>query len=294
MRRLTRAATKSDLVVVLAVIAVAAAIVLVVMPALRRPPPTHGATACAVNLRQSGLSLLMYMAGNKSLVPIASGPGERGWVGVVAQQQGYSRVAQSQPVDDNELKLDHALLECLRCPVRSKTSGGAFIDYVSNGMDPKGPDAAGVWSDPRTRRFLKAGTTTRPSSTVLLAEAEQEEKVTDFNGIASVKTAREQWQGGPSTWNAGGTHAMTVWKGGHLPQGKNGMNVDDEPGPRMVTRWIHGNASSPKTNLLFQDGHVERKPRSNRPTDVQRYADWLRLFGVKDADGVAQKDNDLY
>lgn len=286
-----RAATKADAIALIAIAAVvaifAAAIFLPGRPVGRERARL---LVCMSNLKQAGIGLAMYAAANKGFVPVASSPGERGWVGIVAREAGLLRKAQTQATDANQFPLGQ--WELFHCPERSGNRTDAFLDYVSNGLDPNGPDASGVWSDPRTRKLLKLGATSRPSDTVLLAEAEREDKVVDFKGIPSVKKAREQWAAGPPTWDEGGIHAMTVWKGAHLPQGKNGINVDDKPGPRMVVQGMHLNGRL--STFLFQDADVQSKPLCTRPSADERYEEWLKLFGVKDPAGVAAKDDDVH
>ncbi len=290
---LRQAATRQDVIIVAAVIgSVIVLAVTILLPAWPRRPGNARQVVCLSNLKQAGQGLLMYGVANKGFVPIASSPGERGWVGVVASETGLLKRTQTHAADANQFPLGK--WELFHCPERTGRRPDAFLDYVSNGVDPNGPNAAGEWGDPRARKYLKLGSTSRSSDTVLLTEAEHEAKVVDFKGVPSVKTAHEQWTAGPPTWNQGGVHAMTVWKGGHLPQGKHGINVDDKPGPRMVARGMHPARSPTRSSFLFQDDHVEAKGLFTRQNDEQHYAEWLKLFGVKNPTAVAQADSDLH
>jgi len=277
--------------VLIAILVVVAAVV-VLLPAIHHRPHGNARLAvCMSNLRQQGLALATYAAENKGLYLVASDPGELGWPGVVVSRVDTRRARAVRSIKDaNELALGQ--MEWFHCPERTKDPKAAFIDYVSNALDPDGPDSSGVWPSPSSRKVVNASTYTQPSQVILLAEAEKEDRVVDFGDLASVKTAHDQWKLGLTGWLQGGVHNMTVWKGGHLPKGKNGINLDDSPGPRKVTRGMH--LGGKRTSALFFDGHAGMLPRSAREDASEKYADWLKRFGVKDPDKVAASDDDLY
>jgi prepilin-type processing-associated H-X9-DG protein len=275
--------TRVEAIVVILVIVVA---VFIFWPQ-RHPPGNARLAICMSNLYQCGVAMAMYSVSNKGLLPVASSPGEQGWIVPVLREMGLRRSRST--TDPNTLSL--AKLEVLQCPVRTSLQDGAFVDFLSNALDPKGPDATGTWSPPDKRKFVAASSYRDPGGVVLFIEAEREDRVVDFRDLPSVKTAREQWKAGPSSWQQGGVHNMSIWKGGHLPQGKNGINVDDKPGPRKVTREMH---PSGRINAAFFDGHGQTVRRTTQVSQTEDYAYWLKLFGVKDPQKVAQSDDDLY
>ncbi len=83
-----QAVTRQDVIIVAAVIgSILVLAVTIVLPAWPRPKGARQAV-CMSNLKQVGLGLVMYATANKGFVPIASSPGERGWVGIVARETG--------------------------------------------------------------------------------------------------------------------------------------------------------------------------------------------------------------
>ena len=76
-----------------------------------------------------------------------------------------------------------------------------------------------------------------------------------------------------------------MWLGVHLPE----CPADNPPegkGRRRVARKMHLKRF---TNAVFFDGHAGRLQLADEtqyPTDLDKYALWLRRFGVKDPETV--------
>lgn len=112
---------------------------------------------------------------------------------------------------------------------------------------------------------------------------EREDDVVHIGGHPggdTIKDAHEKWDRGLP----GQLGAMVVWTGSHLPEGKDCVNVTDEPGVRRAARKLHLNRF---TNASFLDGHAAALPPAGWPLDESNYGVWLSRYGVRDPDSIS-------
>lgn len=225
----------------------------------------------------------MYTVERKGRLPTRTNEEGATWIHVVTKE---FKIRTRHPAD-----LDMEKLEMFQCPERGNEMSAMFIDYLYNGLSPDGPDANGVWPSPEAQEPRTLEMYRYTGKVIQVMEAEHEQHVQDFRDVPSVKTLRERWQAGDRDARLEVLEDLTIWKGGHLPEGKNGINVDDEPGPRRVAREMH---LKQRSNATFMDGHVEGLPLSDKASDKEAYAHWLQRFGVREPARVAAEDDDQY
>lgn len=292
------------LIEVLVVVAIIALLVAILLPSLKQARARARSTQCLSNERQAGQSMQLFANGHKELVPRGGNSDTVHWTMVVARELGYVRAYPRSPSNPsvyevNALPVDK--IPVFHCPERVQLLPYPFMDYVVNSMNPVAWMKEHTWANaqlihdyPSDQPYCKLSTYNRPAEVVYALDAEREERNMPSGGNPSLRQAREQWKN--NQWTLGGIDVMDAWRGGHLPEGKNGVNTTDTIGPRRTARKMHMNRY---TNANFFDGHgaslppSERKKSDGTPDHVANYARWLRLFGVKDYLAVAQQDTNL-
>jgi len=293
------------LIEVLVVVAIIALLVAILLPALSRARAQGRSTVCLNNLRQIGIAVNQYAMANTDILPRACNDFEAtNWAVVAARSVGAVKFIPSG-YKVNQLKVGQ--IEILHCPERMLTLDYPFIDYVVNAMDPDGPrvggdsgtpNPSGEWPQlshfrPETAARCRVSIYRSPSDVVYLVDAEREDRNTPSIGANSLAAARYNYLHAPASEWMG---IMDVWRGLHVPQGKNNVNTTDAAGPRRAARAIHLGRF---TNAAFMDGHgggvslANRRLASGQPDHVSQYAYWLKLFGVKEAASIAAADPDL-
>lgn len=299
------------LIEVLVVVAIIALLVAILLPSLAQARAQARSVQCLSNTRQSGHAMQIFATANKELVPRGGNHDTVHWTMVVARELKYIRRFPSLPGNPSVLSLNALRVDKIpvfHCGERSETLPNLFIDYAVNSMNPDAWERDRTWNNaqvihdnPTDLSYCKLNTYKRPADVIYLIDAEREDKNVAFAGNPSLETARSQWwqghvQSNPAIWNSGGIDVMDVWRGGHLPEGKIGINTSDAAGPRRVARKMHMKRYS---NANFFDGHGAQVPLANRrqsngnPDHNANYAYWLKLFGVKNYLEVAQQDNTL-
>jgi prepilin-type N-terminal cleavage/methylation domain-containing protein len=293
------------LIEVLVVVAIIALLVAILLPALSRARAQGRNAVCLNNLRQIGLAVTQYAMANSDILPRACNDFETtNWAVVAARSVGaIKRIPSGYTV--NQLRVGE--IEILHCPERTLTLDYPFIDYVVNAMDPEGPrvggdsgtpNPAGEWPQlahfwPATAPRCRVSIYRSPADVVYLVDAEREDHNTPSIGATSLAQARWNYRNAPTKEWMG---IMDVWRGLHVPQGKNNINTTDGPGPRRAARGMHMGRF---TDAVFMDGHgggvqpAKRMTAGGQPDYVLQYAYWLKAFGVKDAATIAAADPDL-
>ncbi|GMU21936.1 MAG: hypothetical protein AMXMBFR13_20240 [Phycisphaerae bacterium] len=305
-RAQTAQQTGFTLIEVLVVVAIIALLVAILMPSLARVRAQARSTQCLSNARQSGQAMQTFALANKELVPRGGNHNTVHWTMVVARELGYIKAFPKHPTNPSELSVNMLRVDkygVFHCPERLPSLPTPFMDYVVNSMNPvaylrdnKSWGAAQLIHDYKEDLpYCKVSTYKRPSEVIYVLDAEREDKNTESGGNPSLSRAREQWKQGheqqnPAIWSNGGIDCMDVWRGAHLPEGKNSINTTDAKGARRAARKMHLQRF---TNANFFDGHGASVQLSNRPNQVANYAYWLKLFGVKDPLAVAQQDGNL-
>lgn len=264
------------LIEVLVVVAVIALLISILMPSLGRARAAARNTQCLSNEHQFGVAIAAYATSNRDWVPRGSNQFEINWTMLVVRMLGDRRTYASC----NEVPVGKQGV--FQCPERSASLPRPFVDYVVNALDfdrvskPAGQE--GQWFE---AKMSNLGKLQRPTETIFLTDAEQESK--NVEGLApSLSTCRQNYESGQGTAN--GIDAMDTWLGEHLPEGKVGTNVNDNPSTRRVARKMHLGRF---TNAVFFDAHAASVPLAPREwTDVDKYGYWLKRFGVKNADQV--------
>jgi len=304
--RMLRMETKKrrgfTLIEILVVVAIIALLVAILLPALARARAHARHKVCLSNLRELGKVMYQYAIANGDYLPRACNDGDRtNWTVESARVLGLLK---KMPAGFTVNDLQVHRMEVLQCPERTSLGGRPFLGYVVNAVDPKGPRLSGLpnaqsgtWEqvahfDPTTAHLAKMTVYNQPVNVAYLLDAASETENISWLGVATMREAREDYYMYLETGNygKGAIGVMDVWKGGHMPQGKNGLNTDDRPGPRRAARKLHLNHS---TNAAFMDGHAAGVPLADYPTAEENYAYWLRIFGVKDAERIAVEDGDL-
>lgn len=306
IRRKTRLLCGFTLIEVLVVVAIIALLVAILLPSLSRARAQARSVACLNNLRQIGMAVQQYAVQNADIVPRACNDFEpTNWAVVAARSIGaIKRIPAGFTV--NQLRV--AEIEVLHCPERMLSMDYPFLDYVVSSMDTDGPRSGGETGTPNptgewyqvyhfqasTASRCRTNTYRSPGEVVYLLDAEREDRNTASVGAISLAEAHQNYRSSQTTeWWMG---VMDVWRGLHVPQGKNNVNISDAPGPRRAARNMHLGRF---TNAVFMDGHAAGVPLAQRtlatgqPDHVAQYAYWLRLFGVKNAATIAALDPDL-
>jgi prepilin-type N-terminal cleavage/methylation domain-containing protein len=310
-RAQTAQQTGFTLIEVLVVVAIIALLVAILLPSLARARSQARNTQCLSNARQSGQAMQTFAVANRESIPRGGNHDGLLWTTVVAKELGYIKQYIRVPGNPysyypNALRVDK--MPIFHCPERLQTLPMPFVDYISNSMYPIWNKSSGwggsqiVYSeDPDMAENMdacKISVYKRPADVVFAIDAEREDKNIKVPSLGnpSLLESRENWwsmqQSGNYGSTGGGIDMMDAWRGIHLPEGKGSAanNTSDAPGYRRVARKMHLNRF---TNANFFDGHGASIQLANRPSQVENYAYWLRLFGVRDPLRVAQEDGTL-
>jgi prepilin-type N-terminal cleavage/methylation domain-containing protein/prepilin-type processing-associated H-X9-DG protein len=273
--RLKRPAPAFTLIEVLVVVAIIALLIAILLPSLAQARARARSAQCLSNLHQFGLAVEAYVDTWKGQIPRGADVAQISWIKLYASNVGV----RERYTNVNEFPLDK--FDVYHCPERTPTLEHPFVDYIVNAINPKGP-AAGGWTADNQIKWSNVSLYKRPADVVYMCDAEREDKNAVPASEVSLKTARLNWL--QKNWTQTTLDVMDVWRGDQLPEGKGGVNVSDQPGPRRVARKAHVQQF---TNGLFFDGHAIGIPLSPRAlVDQEKYARWLRLFGVRDVDAV--------
>ncbi len=272
------------LIEVLVVVAIIALLIAILLPSLAAVRTSARNTQCLSNLHQFGIAVQAYASTWKEVVPRGGSPGETTyWTTLVARQFGDRK-----PYPNPNL-LDFPKHPIYQCPERTRSIRPPFVDYVVNALDPQGPRKLSEttkyqWNEVKHSRLSDYA---HAADVVYLCDAELESKNTSGAGGA-MKDIRQTYLSTDWTdtamWYKSGIDAMDVWTGEELPECKGGVNISDKAGPRRVARKLHFGRL---TNALHMDSHASGLPLA-RPglADIDKYALWLRRFGVRDVQAV--------
>jgi len=250
------------LIELLVVIAIVALLVAILLPALGRARAVSWSSVCLSNLHQIGVAVTAYTAESGGWIPRGGTLDDVVWIQLVLPSVGIK----TPYPDQNDVPVER--IELFHCPQRSSDLPAPFLDYVVNTMEPL---RARYHYWPEVVGASRITEWQNPAATAYIADAatEQENALPD---------------GGPGPGGDlqyGREHhridRYDVFKGIHLPL--------YEHGQRRVSRTMHLDRFA---NYLFVDGHASPLPACGPDLPYrQRYEQWLRTFGVVDAQLVS-------
>lgn len=270
------AAPAFTLIEILVVVAIIALLIAILLPSLAAAQASARNAQCLSNLHQFNLAFESYGASFKATIPGGAGPNQLHWTTLVARMLGDK----TQYENVNLLRVEDRPL--YQCPERARTQPDPFVDYVINALDPEGPRISRSnqreWIE---NEWIRMTDYKRPSDVVLITDAVHLDQCKDPDYLNAYDNYHTLDWTDPSVQNdltKVGLDTTDVRNGAHLPEGN---KVVLEPKWR-VAREMHLKRF---TNTGFMDGHagpLQLAPK-NLP-NVEKYAIWLRRFGVKYVD----------
>lgn len=212
--------TLIELLVVIAIIAILAAFLL---PVLSKAKAASKKVYCINNLRQMGLSLLMYASDHGEVIPRANEPL---WFTILAANLG------------GRTGWDFMKIKSFKCPAYPNAAN--LVSYVVNGWYFRNlADKTGIeWDhrlNPSVPRLSKLSGIQRPADTIYLADDE-------YSPTRAF-----------TTMNSPYIDFYDVWSPTHLPYDANGLQTPVST--RRVSKARHGKGPA----LLYFDGHAAVK-----------------------------------
>jgi len=279
------------LIEVLVVVAIIALLVAILLPALSRARAQARHSTCLSNQHQIGLAMNMFATGHGGKVPVGADPKDTDhWVSLVAREIGLvKRLTSTMCV--NHIRVDQ--IELYQCPERTATGSKPFLGYVSNSLNPDGPQGSD-WR-PLDGVVTIASKYKMPANVVYIIDAETESKSwTGQNSLGYVSPlgARTNWEQAVNAGKlnqdketlgayleplGGGLDCLDVWRGGQLPQFNAPTNPIAGNPNRRVAFELHLNRFA---NAVFYDGHAGPIPVERRPNAQENHRAWLQKFGL--------------
>jgi prepilin-type N-terminal cleavage/methylation domain-containing protein len=279
------------LIEVLVVVAIIALLVAILLPSLSKARAHARSSVCLSNQHQIGLAMSMFASHNNGKVPVGADPRDLDhWVSLVAREIGLvKRLTSNMCV--NHIRVDQ--LEIYQCPERTAQGSKPFLGYVSNSLNPDGPNGTD-WR-PLDGVVTIASRYKMPANVVYIIDAETESKCwTGQNSLGYVSPlgARMNWEQAVRAGKlnqdkealgayleplGGGLDCLDVWRGGQLPQYNAPTNPIAGNPHRRVAFELHLNRF---VNAVFYDGHAGRIQMEKRATWQENHAAWLQRFGL--------------
>jgi prepilin-type N-terminal cleavage/methylation domain-containing protein/prepilin-type processing-associated H-X9-DG protein len=279
------------LIEVLVVVAIIALLIAILLPSLSRAKAHARSSACLSNEHQIGLAMSMFASGHGGKVPVGGDPDSMDhWVSLVAREIGLvKRLTSNMCV--NHIRVDQ--IELYQCPERTATGSKPFLGYVSNSMNPDGPEGSD-WR-PLDGVVKIESRYKMPANVIYIACAETESRGWDgMNSLGYLGPlgARKNWEQAVAAGKldqdktalaaylqplGGGLDCMDVWRGAQLPQYKAATNPVAGNPNRRVAFQLHMNRF---VNCVFYDGHAGPVPAENRATWQANHQVWLQKFGL--------------
>lgn len=266
------------LVELLVVIGIIAVLISILLPALSKAKQAASSIACAANLRQIGVAWIQYSSDNNGWLV----PGERpilngGWGGDDWTNGGNTNIIANARWYNYLVEGYLGTYNVMNCPI-SSTGGvlfynGSYIDgtrtaavnsttvfgsaTVPRGQAPANAATSGNSYDARWRCNYAYpqntfGTSEQGSNSFyntypwhLPKKMQGKYGVLAMHNTAITTTANNMLKG------MSVSNIAVVMDGNGWVDSNTGW-----PGLMDPYRWVHGNASSPRMNMLFTDGHV--------------------------------------
>lgn len=297
----TRSAGGFTLIEVLVVVAIIALLVAILLPSLNQARAQARNAQCLSNLKQHGTAMQTYALTNNDIVPRGGNADTIHWTMVVAKEMKQIKKYPTQLLDRSKYEANGLrvhIMPIFHCPERVGQLDRPFLDYVVNAMIPKYPPTG--WDN--TQRIhtdnpgdCKLGAYRRASEVIYIADAADEKSIS-LGQIQTVRTARANYwhgvdQGNPALANMGNRHGgiavMDVWRGKHVPEGKDAYNTQ-QPNTIIARRAGLKMHLRRFTNAGFFDSHAEPVQGKESPDPIVNYAYWLKLFGLRNWEHAAR------
>lgn len=277
------------LIEVLVVVAIIALLVAILLPSLANARRMARTTVCLNTCKEHASGMSIFASEHKDLIPRGASPRTRfTWIQLMARMYGdrasYGRNYNLVPVEK---------MGIFQCPERARTYSGAFLDYVVNALDHRGPLTAqgipsrtGAWVS--VEGVARRNLWKRPGEVIYTMDAAIEETENPSGELAEVREKIWELRNPKIDIPAGllppspfGWGRFDIYTGITVPAYPVDAALDGvQKGRPRGSLQMHGRGSS----ASFADGHaalVVPPSRNGNPAYVAQF--YMYKLGVLNA-----------